>query len=302
MLGVGHWSLIVHAALRWSAPAECPQEDVVRARLAATADTPLAGGANADVTVTRDAQGRYVATIAVREARGDIGLRTLQESTCDVLADAVVTVLGLSLESPAAPPPPVVKPAPAPARIPEAPLPNAASREPAAPADLHFAAGLLVSMDQGTLPAIAVGGGLEVAWYPLPRLRIEASVLRWIGQSSSVTASSGGTFDLTSGTLRACWSPLGETFTFGPCVGLDVDHVDAAGYGASDLVDTDATWWAPSIGALVRWQPLRRLAITGLADVAFPLTRPTFGIEGAGAIYTPNVAAPRGQIAAEVRF
>ena len=288
MFGPVSTSLIVPLALRWAAPAECPQVDVVRARLAATVSASLASGADADVTVTGNDAGRFVATI--RE--GDGGLRTLEESTCDVLADAVVTVLALSLGSPAAP---ATVPAPAPVSAP--------ARESAVRSDPRFAAGLLVRIDHGTLPSTALGGGAQIAWYPLRTLRVEGSVARWFGQNAAVgEASFGGSFRLTSGTLRSCWSPLGEAITVGPCLGLDVDHVDGSGYGSSHVADGSSTWFAPSVGALARWTPLRFFAVTALADVAFPVSRPSFYIEGGGAIYRPSAAALRGQIAAEVRF
>ncbi len=302
--------IVVAAALRWSAPEPCPQGAALQERLAATVGPALAQTADAEVTVTRDAEGRFVANLRV----GD-GQRTLDEATCDVLADAVVTVVSLSL---GAPPPP---PAPAAPSATPPPVPETETEEPprerrsavsrSAPAsrpDPTFAVGALLRIEHGTLPSTAVSGGVGAAWYPLRAWRIEGSLFRSLGQSQAVSNEDfGGSFHLTAGTVRTCWSPLApvptvSTLTVGPCAGVDLDHVDASGYGSAHVEDGSSTWWAPSAGAVVSWQPLGRLAITALGDVAFAASRRSFVITDGGSIYRPAVATPRGHVAVEVRF
>jgi hypothetical protein len=288
------------AALDWTAPAECPQATEVQSRVEAIVGRALVESLNASVTVTRTAEGRYAADIHVRVS-GREGERSLEESACRVLADAAAAVLAMSL-MPEAPAQALESARLAPARSPEEATPATAT-EP------RFALGSLAIADHGTLPSLAAGSGLEAAFYPLARLRIEASFVRWLAQSSVVTGQDfGGRFQLSSGDLRACVSLLGRAVTLGPCVGVDVEHIDAYGVGSTSTNGGSANCWSPLAGALLRWTPARWLGLFVRVDVALPITRPSFVIEGspAGAenfyIYSPAGAALRSGLAAEVRF
>jgi hypothetical protein len=330
--GAAPWAL---SALRWSAPEDCPSAADVEARLVALVGSDLATTGDADVDVTREAEGRYVARLRVgrspngngrntdvgrspngngrstdvgRSPNGngrntDVGLRVLEEAACDVLADAVVTVVAMSLAAPgptndaepAAPPSAASTPVSTDASVP--------SRAASADSEPRLAFGVVAMADYGTLPSTALGGGVALAWYPVLPLRLEATLLRSFEQSAAVAgAPFGGSFQLTSADLRACWSLLGRVVTVGPCAGVEIAHIDASGYGSTTVSNGAETWWSPSVGGAVRWQPIRHLAFSALTDIVFPATRRPFVILNAGTIYQPALASPRSLLFAEVRF
>ena len=98
-------------------------------------------------------------------------------------------------------------------------------------------------------------------------------------------------FQLTSGGLRACFSLFGRSVTLGPCVGIDVEHIDAYGVGSTTTNAGSANIWSPLAGALLRWTPARWLGLVAIVDVAFPITRPSF----AGKIARPDSASQNGK-------
>jgi hypothetical protein len=296
------------SALRWSAPAECPDARAIRRKLDALVGPALAVTVDADVVVRLTGESRYRAEIQIRSRAGSAGggeekgERTLEEGACEVLADAVATVIGMSVERPtreSAPAKASTIPVSAPALV--------ATERLDAPSEPRFAAGLAAMVDEGTLPLPAVGVGIAVAWYPAASLRIEAVGLRWLAQSATVEGQAfGGTFQLTSGDVRACWSTLGlhlgDAVAIAPCAGIEVAHVDAKGFNSTTIETGEATWWSPSVGAHVHWTPARAFGLAALADVVIPVARPTFVIDNGGSIHQASAASVRGQIIAEVRF
>jgi hypothetical protein len=238
-----------------------------------------------------------VAHVRVRLQDGRAGERSLEEATCEVVADAVATVVAMSLD----------------ASAPSDEAPDGISIAPERPAtagprssgssEPHVTAGLVAMVDEGTLPSPALGAGVAVAWYPVAPIRIEAALLRWLDQSTTVEGQAfGGTFQLTSADLRSCWSLLGRTVTVGPCAGAEIAHLDAKGFNATTLESGHATWWSPSVGGLLHWTPLHAVGLAALADVVFPVGRPTFVIVNGGEIHQAAFASLRGQIVTEVRF
>jgi hypothetical protein len=295
-------------ALHWSAPAPCPDAADVEARIEATVGQALAATVDADVVVQRAEESRYVAAVRVRLRGVEVGERSLEEPTCEVLADAVVTVVAMSLQeetpdrdAPPATPVAMGRPSSATASTPSPEVDT--SSLPRQRSEPRFAAGVVAMVDEGTLPSPALGAGIALASYPLAHLRIEGTLLRWGAQSGRVSGEGfGGSFQLTSADMRSCWSLLGNTVTIGPCAGLEVAHLDASGFGSTTSTHGNATWWSPSVGGLLHWTLLRPLGFGALADVVFPVARPTFVIVDGGAIHRAAFASLHGQIVAEMRF
>ncbi|HEY2512021.1 MAG TPA: hypothetical protein VGI39_14235 [Polyangiaceae bacterium] len=277
-----------------------------------------AGGAtraiDADVAVHREGESRFKAEVRIRLPGGELGERSLEEASCDVLADAVATILTMATD-PAAPHP--IAPAATSSAAAHGGPADAANRAPpdqdagtlhsagsgAARSEPRFAAGGVAVVDSGTLPSPAFGVGGALAWYPVPPVRIEAAVARWFEQSATVSGQPfGGTFQLTSADLRSCAALLGRVVTLGPCAGIELAHIDARGFRSTTVTGGDATWWSPSAGVLARWTPLPALGFAVLSDVVVPVARPTFVIVSGGSIHQAAAASVRGQIAAEVRF
>jgi hypothetical protein len=257
----------------------------------------LAATVDADIAVGRTEGSRYVAHVRVRSHDGRAGERSLEEATCEVVADAVATVVAMSLDASA----PGHE---APDGISIAPeRPAMEGTRSSLPSEPHVTAGLVAMVDEGTLPFPALGAGVALAWYPVTPVRVEAALLRWLDQSTTVEGQAfGGTFQLTSADLRSCWSLLGRTVTFGPCTGVEIAHLEAKGFKSTTLESGHETWWSPSVGGLLHWAPLHAIGFAALADVVFPVSRPTFVIVNGGEIHQAAFASLRGQIVAEVRF
>jgi hypothetical protein len=286
------------APLSWSAPDSCPKEDEMRARVASVVGDAKAETLDANVTVRRDGE-RFTAQLRV----GEGGERVIDESTCGVLAEAVVAVLALGVgdgtTEPLAPAPP---PAQAPPNVEHARVVDTASPSPSTSVP-RFGVGLFALADHGTLPSTALQGGIEAAYDPIQPLRLQASLALSDEQSASVGGQSvGGRFRLVSVDTRACWSPLEGDVGAGPCGGVEIAHVDAQGYGSQTTSTRNVTWWAPTAGAFLRWNATRFLGFALLGDLAIPAVRRTFLIEGTGVVHRPASIAVRGAIATEVRF
>jgi hypothetical protein len=301
-------------ALHWSAPAGCPDASGVKARIEAIVGSALAATIDADVVVHRAEESRYAAEVRVRLHGGDVGERSLEEATCDLVADAVATILTMALDPraqhPVAPAPTSVsadRPSSLEAASRPSPSENVVASRPSqrrpAGSEPRFAAGPVAMVDDGTLPSPALGAGGALAWYPVAPLRVEVTVVRWLEQSATVEGQPfGGTFQLTSAHLRSCWSLVGRTVTIGPCAGVEAAHIDARGFHSTTVADGAATWWSPSAGALLHWTPLQAIGLAALGDVVLPVARPTFVIVSGGPIHQAAFASLRGQIVAEVRF
>jgi hypothetical protein len=310
---LGSAAPVAHAAaprilssLDWSAPVDCPGSPEVRARLEAIVGRPLADAVDATIVVSVTDQGRYAADIRVR-VRGRVGQRHLEEATCRVLAETAATVLALSIA-----PEETTPPEQPPSEPPAAPRPardEAPTSSPPPGRRLLFAAGLTALADSGTLPGLGFGGGVSVAVEPMARLRVEALLGRWLAQSADAANQPfGASFELTSGDLRACWSPLGRVVTLGACAGFEVALLDASGRGSTSTQGRAGTLFSPLVGAVAIWTPMRRLAFSAHLDADFPVTRPTFVIVNAAgdpqtfSVHRPAVAAARSEVAAEIRF
>lgn len=96
--------------LRWRAPAGCPAEATVRARLA-HALPPEVEAPHVDAEVFAGGDGRFHATVVLRGTWGE-ATRSLDSPTCDTLADAVVLLAAVSVSTAAEPEPPVRVPEP----------------------------------------------------------------------------------------------------------------------------------------------------------------------------------------------
>jgi hypothetical protein len=278
----------------WTAPEGCPsQADVARDVMRVRGEPAEASRRRAVATVSRGKTGAWNVRIeTVSEAGTDV--RSLEGESCRALADATALFLALALDparsaheaAPAAPlrvlPEPIVD-AP-----PHAPL--AHDRVDAAPPSAprierklpRLSLGVSPRTDSATLPSVAFGAEIAAAWRPRP-WRFEIAYTDWAGQSAPIIdrPAVGARFSMMSAALRGCYEREIASFTLGPCVAAEADHVRGEGYGELRAASGATYWIAGQIGGSAAWSFTRWGALRLRVDALAPLTRPRFVVEGA---------------------
>lgn len=277
-------------ALQFSAPEGCPSADAVRARILALAapDARL----DADVTVTA-LDGRFRAVLHVRSASSS-GERTLEDASCDLLAESAAVVLAMSATSPApvapAPPPPEAAPPPAP--------------PPSSPRSEILRLRATASLDVGTLPTPTLGAGVSASFPFASRLALALGGTAWAQKSGTLGGSSsqGATFTLLTGDAAGCYRARAGAVELSPCAVVEVAHVDARGFGLHPS-SSSALWLSLGAAGIVRWTPTPHFALVAELDALVPTQSESFVIlHGGGTVHTIAPVAGRASIGPEVRF
>lgn len=279
--------------LQWTAPASCPTDPEVEARVRDLVgpETGLAGDATANVVASGD---RFAASITLRSDRGT-STRSFAADSCDALADAVALVIAVGLDPLAvstvvrdvaptiAPPSPlepvttsIDEPEPTPPRV-EPPPRTPQRRRPAIGLRgfAHGTATLGIFTGVGGL----AGGGLALT---LDRARLELAGHHEVGRrfTHPSDADSGALIGASAGRLAACWTPSAARFIFPLCAGAEVGAITARGRGISRRGPAVRSVWAsavPHVRAL--WFPVRVFGFGLVLEMPIALTRPVFVIE-----------------------
>ncbi len=165
-----------------------------------------------------------------------------------------------------------------------------------------FAAMVGGATDGTTLPSAALGGRVGLAWTP-GRGRIEVAGSFFSSQSkTTATSTAGARFNLLDAGARGCWALLQGAVELSPCAGIDVQSVSAKGFGATQNYDANGTWVSAAGGALIQVPLASWFALRADADAIVPLSRPTFVVEGDGAVHRPSSIGARAGIGAELLF
>jgi hypothetical protein len=332
----------VPVTLEWSAPAECPSHDQVLARVGAflhgSTATPV--GTKARASVSRRGSGWHI-DMAIQTADGG-GMRSFDADSCESVANTAAFVLALAVDpahpptmaDPALPTPfpdhagtpagpaasvGTIPPAPA-APVPTPPAPSAESpARPAAASESAVARGLRrgpifpwavgasAIVDDGSLPSPAFGAELAFAWRPSPwRFEVDASILS--SQSVAVPALPGTSadFSLLGGGARGCFTASAWRFELGPCLGAEVDRVNAAGHGLPTTFSGSATTFEAAALALGTLS-IPPVAIRFGAEALLPFARPDFVVlqpSNQPALFVHHSAAVEGRsmVGLELRF
>jgi hypothetical protein len=260
--------------VEWDAPFPCPSASAVRAHAIELMGGAVHSDLVVEIEVTRREDG-YHAHIVLR-GRSGFGERHIEDARCDVLADSVAVLIALSVPSPAT-------------------------------SDTEQGLTLAVSPEArilwGSLPRSATGIGGAIAVEGVASLRLEMRGAYYFPQSSTFPGMTlGGRFELITvgGGLCRLWS-VGRIHG-GPCVGVEVHHVNAYGFGGSVQLPGSTSWWGPSLrlfGSVRLWSWLAiNLSVEGMV----PVSRPRFVFSDVSELH--RVAAASLQLAAgpEVRF
>jgi hypothetical protein len=163
--------------------------------------------------------------------------------------------------------------------------------------------GVLAFIDGGTLPRLAMGGEVLVAWRP-KALRLELAFTDWHEQSLSLAANPavGGTFHVVGGAIRGCYEPSATRVSLAPCGALGFEHVNGEGYGDLTSRSGSAQWMEIAGGALGVWSIDDWAALRALVEVTSPLEHPAFVVEGTAVALRAAALSARGSIGFEVKI
>ncbi len=295
-------------ALEWRAPATCPDEQDVHARVASLVGGPPRG-LTARAVVTGDAT-RWRLDVRVAWSQGSLE-RALESSSCDALADAAALLIAvvadplatserLQPQQHSVPPPPEptawspdapVDSAPAPSlRSPEAPRPPLAAedrragaprRQRAAPArDRGWGARAFAGLDVGSLPSVAptLGAGATFRW---PSVRAGLDVV-YLPPSRLVADAPAGDGVVQLGAARGELCPR---FYAGPvelpvCATLEVGATAASGFGPASTRGALNPWTAAALGVELRGRVAPRVALFLRLNAVIPLVLTSYQYDG----------------------
>jgi len=259
----------------WTAPPECSSARDLRARVINLTGSVPHSSLLASVEVTRSAQA-YRANVVLRGPSG-FGARQLEDARCDVLIDSVAVLIALSIPTPA-------------------------DAEPGQAISLVLSPEAGVSW--GPLPRTAAGIGAAIAIEGLGLFRLELHGTYYFPQLSNFEQTTyGGRFQLI--TVGACvcrlWSF--EKLQWGPCLGAEVHHVRASGFGDVIRRPGSTTWWGPSLRLFARAQLLPMFGISIAVEGEVPMSRPQFVFSDVmGALHRVGPVALQVSVGPEVRF
>ena len=311
--------------LRWEAPAGCPDEARVRARVEGLLGRPLGPGpavleARARIEHDRDWELRLTTTTADGSRT-----RPFHAGSCAVLADTAILAIAMAIDptvasralEPAPEPEPEPEPAPEPAPEPEpepepepdpatgetpapkrTPAPPTTTRSPLRGAVRFGAAGAI-----GLLPRIgpSLTGATALL---LPRARAELHFDHFFSQREVDAADRGGEVRLWTLGLRGCWVPrVRVVLEFPLCGGAQIGPMHGRGVGSLDRQDeTRLLYVAANAAANLMYVPTRHLAVGIGLEMIVPITRPGFVLDDLGLVYRAGPIAGRAWAGLEARF
>ena len=242
--------------------------------------------------VERLAQQRY-RVLLTTESQGTRGSRTVEERSCQALADVVVLILAWMIQpelSEAAPAAAVRPPPPAKAQPPEPKRARASSPE--------WNLSLRGTGDLGSLPHPALGGSLTVG-YRVRRLQLSLQgsyfpISRGEVPRVAGFAATGGDFSLLAAALLFCLEPTAARVGF--CAGPELDHQRAEGFGVSSPRTGQKTWLSFSAGLRSALHLGGRLWLEAAAEAVVPTLREAFVLQGIGTVHRPSAAIARASL------
>jgi hypothetical protein len=292
--------------LVWNAPAECPSRDTVlgeRERILGASRAVNAEIARTDVY--RNATGGWHAQVQV-ESRGARTAREFDAQSCSEIAAATAVILAVAAEdfpggAPSAGQEPATTPsgesprtaslatAPAPVPVPAAPPADGSGTVAESPrfqatgvSRLVLAAGGV--LDEGAMPSPSAGAELEAGWLgEWGRLRVRASwAAGFFPQRATFLANhpgEGGNFQLFALSGRACVGTARGPLEVAPCVGAEMDAMQASGIGSSIPGNGSAAWGALLASGRAGLRLSQRFGVGLRVEGVLPLARPQFVVQ-----------------------
>ncbi len=285
----------------WKAPG-CAQESAFRARVRDALRREPESVLEQELRVSVQIAEKPEKSGYSLEIQTEAGRRQLETPSCDEAVAAAATLVALTIDPNALPPPePAQPPRPPPPRPPSAPQAKPAPRaEPPARIRPYVAAFGGVSL--GEVPALSplVGGGVGLRWRGLG---LGAEGL-WIAPQTELLPGSdkGGEIGLFGAGLSVCYSPLRDRFRLTGCLLGQAGAWRSRGVRVKNPSE-QSDWWLAGLtrlGAGVR--VTRALGLFLSADVVVPARTPRFKLEDLGDVFQPNPVAARFSGGVELGF
>ncbi|MEM6994956.1 MAG: hypothetical protein AAF721_30870 [Myxococcota bacterium] len=301
--------------LEWSAPASCPDETAVAARIAALRLDPSGEGTlRVEGSVTETGEGRWRLSLrtefdGVHEVRDDEAAtcRALVESTALVVAVALAPVAqraalsGGEIPEPPAEiaPPSDEAPAPKRTRAASPPVVAGGADRVAARTTRRPRVGLRLDAgpEWGAVGGLAgtVGAGVGAIW---PRARVGLSG-RWIGvRVQPGPAQAEARVQLGVAALRGCGTPRRGPWVLSLCGALEAGIVRLAPRGFDRAGPSYGPWLAPAAMASVV-RKIGRFGLGAEVQTAVPVVR-TAALSEGQAFFAPGPVSIRGLLVFEI--
>ncbi len=283
-------------ALSWQAPASCPDEQALKARVERLlGDAPLElRNFEARASVTEDGDGGFTLSLWIRTAAGE-GMRSVRADACEDLLGVAAFGIALALNpelrasvdgiaepAPVAPaPPPIAKPPDAGRETRARELLPDASRRGAPQSGIRTQApdgyrlGVELRTDFALLPRAAPGVGVWFDTLALDHLRIGFVANLFVPQVSWRSDGSGGRFSLWSADAHGCYTTSGR-IALGLCAAMRLAVIGAEGRNVAPRLDQQSTIYAPGVSALGLFSVTRALGVRVALDGFAPLTHDQF--------------------------
>jgi hypothetical protein len=160
----------------------------------------------------------------------------------------------------------------------------------------------LLAVDEGILPSWAYGVGIG-AGVRVGRVRLILAGLLQLPQSDTSSSPYAARYQRRTGEVSGCYAwPYGQ-FEVGPCLTATLENVTADGSGPEVTGGSGhVSWLTLGLAARVAWALGGWAALVLRPSLTFNTSRPTFAIDGVGALYQVPVAALGVQIGWEWIF
>jgi hypothetical protein len=285
--------------LEWRAPSGCPDRNTIRRYVEemlgsaepATSSLAARGG------VSRVANDRWTADLALRSGTGSESTRSFEGPTCESVSRAAALVMALTLH-PNESPPPAPTPPERDARAPERSIAGRFMR-PFVTAS--------AAIDTGSLPGPAYGGALGAGWAPGGVLRLEAWGAYFAARRGALANTDlGANVSLAALAVRGCYPLVDAGWSVAPCLGGGLDWLHASGFGARSSYDGSAFTFHAEAGATILWNFTDFFALRGSVFGVVPMTRPEFTIwandDSTKTVHRPAPVALRATLGVELHF
>lgn len=280
--------------LRWSAPAECPSEAQVRAKVERLAGRSLQAAREPPIVVRIDAaqvaDDAWTVQIAIHHP-GSVAPRErrIEGVTCAEVADAAAVAIAIAIT----PAPPSLAVASPPASAPDRPR----------SAELRPALRVHGGVDFASLPSPSPGTMVSFVFlFGANRVEIHGSA--WLPEEGTAATkpTAGGRLSLLAAGARYCRSFREGTLEIAGCGGLEAGALRGSGFGIAMPASGAAPWIAPGVGGLGLWNFSQHFALALALDGLVPVVRRDFTIEGLGTIHRPPPITARAFLGMEARF
>jgi hypothetical protein len=300
--------------LQYDAPSECPSRSAVEGAALRLAGQAPRVPIEARVFIEKDAE---VYRAHVRTHAG-AGQRTLEDTSCTSVAEAIEVLLALAIDPDA----PVgatatgSNPSPAaPAGTPSVPLaPNNPQPQPSSNAAAHSGAwsspqevsprpeprrgplvlvSALIGIEDGALPHVAEVGTISLAVPISSRLKLAASGRIWQGSSQTLPgATAGGAFSLWTLASSACVVTTRGAPMTSVCVGWEAGRLSGTSFGVRSNGGGGSLWLAPLARFEASLPASSLVSLVVDAELSVPLVRRGFYLEEVGSALSSQIHRP----------